>query len=116
LNERRRWLLFDGCGGLLGFVVAGVKRLVLILFQNSGEGLVACLAFWSVDKIVRRGIAFLVSSHGAGVALCLVGLFLLEVLVGFYAVKNFVALPLGPHEVVVAPLLVVAHTPPKSCF
>jgi len=43
-------------------------------------------------------------------------LFLLKFLVRFYAVKNFIALPLGPHEVIVAPFLVVAHTPPKSCF
>ena len=53
---------------------------------------------------------------GAGVALYLVSLFLLEIFVGFDAVEDFIALPLGPHEVVVAPLLEVPHAPPKSRF
>lgn len=87
----------------------------MILFENRGEGLVACLAFRRVDKIFRRGSTFFVGGLGGSV-LYLISLLFLEVLEGLDAVEDLVALPLGPHEVVVTPLFKVTHAPPKARF
>lgn len=62
--------------------------------------------------------AFVVSGVGAlGAPFVFVVLFPFladEVLKVFDGAEDFVAFPLGPHEVVVAPVVEVAHRPPKA--
>lgn len=74
------------------------------------------------DQVLNRRVAFLVSCMGRHQAVALgpsiflvsLGLFAGHFLVGLDLGENFIALPLGPEEVIVAPVVEVAHRPPKA--
>jgi hypothetical protein len=74
---------------------------------------------WGVDQVLRTGTALLVCREvSRSLALGNVSGFfsLLKIFVCFETLDNPVRLPLGPHKVVLIPVVVVSQLPPKSGF
>ena len=119
LNQRRWRLLVNNGSCWLILLTTWCQSWIMLLLENSSQSLVPGLALWSVDKIFRRWTTLIVCCLCANIAFFFFILFFLilnKILMALDAIKDFVTLPLSPHEVVVTPFFKVTHTPPKSCF